>query len=301
MSNKPSHTVQMFPIDQIRVVNSRKRAKGKFQQIVKNIRTAGLKRPVTVTFNPSSNGKTQYDLVCGQGRMEALQALGETQVPAVVIDVDRKTLLLMSLIENLARPKHSAVDLAKQIEMMRNRGLKDGEIARITGMSASYIYDICRLLRNGERRLLQAVEWGHIPVSVAVTIASADDVKIQRLLTEAYESNKLQGQELMRVRKLIESKQRDLHKQQANGNAENNGGVKKRPASISCLRQAYHDETTRQRAFIARARRCESLLLFVVSAFREILEDDSALNLLRAEGLDTIPQPLAERLRRESS
>jgi len=299
MTKRDSQPVISIPIDQIRVVNHRMRGKGKFQQIVKNIRTAGLKRPITVTGNPSDDGKTKYDLVCGQGRMEALQALGESHVPAIVIEVDRKTLLLMSLIENLARPKHNPVDLAQQIEMMRKRGIKDAEIARITGMSVSYIYDICRLLRNGERRLLQAVEWGHIPISVAVTIASADDVAIQRLLTEAYENNKLQGQELMRVRKLIESKQRELLSKNGNGTVKLNG--KDKQAEVTTLRQAYHKETTRQKAFIARARRCESLLLYVTAAFRDMLKDEGFVNLLRAEGLDTIPQPLADRLREEDT
>ncbi|MEM1098109.1 MAG: ParB/RepB/Spo0J family partition protein [Planctomycetota bacterium] len=299
MTKKASQAVVSIPVDQIRVVNRRMRGKGKFQQIVKNISNAGLKRPITVTSNPSEDDKTQYDLVCGQGRLEALQALGETHIPAIIIDVDRKTLLLMSLIENLARPRHNPVDLAQQIEMMRKRGIKDAEIARITGMSVSYIYDICRLLRNGERRLLQAVEWGHFPISVAVTIASADNVAIQRLLTEAYENNKLQGRELMRVRKLIESKQRELLSKNGNGHAKLNG--KGKQAELVTLRQAYHDETTRQKALIARARRCESLLLYVTAAFRDMLKDDGFVNLLRAESLDTIPQPLADRLREEET
>lgn len=301
MSPPQKQRIKQIPIDQIRVVNSRSRGKGKFQQIVDNISAAGLKRPITVSHNPAKDGSTQYDLVCGQGRMEALQALGETTVPAIVIDVDRKTLMLMSLIENLARPRRNAVELAKQIEAMRKRGLKDRDIAEMTGLSISYISDICRLLRKGERKLLQAVEWGHIPISDAVTIASADNVMIQRLLADAYKNSKLKGRELMRVRKLIEAKQRDLQVKQVNGAAQKNGKPKSKEEQISTLREAYHKDTVRQKAFIARARRCESLLLSTVEAFRVMLGDEHFVTLLRAENLNTIPQPLADRLRDEES
>ena len=46
---------------------------------------------------------TQYDLVCGQGRLEAFLALGQTTIPAIVINASREDQYLMSLIENIAR------------------------------------------------------------------------------------------------------------------------------------------------------------------------------------------------------
>ena len=41
-----------------------------------NIAELGLKRPITVTRRDVAEG-IRYELVCGQGRLEAYQALGQ--------------------------------------------------------------------------------------------------------------------------------------------------------------------------------------------------------------------------------
>ena len=71
--------VERIPIDQIHIANPRSRSRGKWQMIVANIREVGLKKPITVVRRrePNGDGK-QFDLVCGQGRIEAFVALGET-------------------------------------------------------------------------------------------------------------------------------------------------------------------------------------------------------------------------------
>ena len=71
MSAKRSQEVQMIPVDQISLVNPRSRGRVKFKQIVDNIANLGLKKPITVAPRRSQNGTPHYDLVCGQGRLEA--------------------------------------------------------------------------------------------------------------------------------------------------------------------------------------------------------------------------------------
>ncbi len=93
--------VRMIPIDKIHIVNPRARGKAKFKEIVANISKVGLKRPITVSVR--GGGDESYDLVAGQGRLEAYQALGQTEVPALVIDVPREDRYIMSLVENIAR------------------------------------------------------------------------------------------------------------------------------------------------------------------------------------------------------
>ena len=158
MSHKPNHTVQWIPIDHINIVNPRERGKAKFKQIIANIGNVGLKKPITVTPSEGKNGDARYDLVCGQGRLESCRSLGCTEVPAIVIDVTRENLLLMSLAENLARRRYRAVDLAKEIAAMKERGSTEAEIARKTDLPESYVRGILRLLNKGETYLLQAVE-----------------------------------------------------------------------------------------------------------------------------------------------
>ena len=95
--------IEHIPIAEIRVVNPRTRNKTKFQEIVASIAEVGLKKPITVSRRELDSDGTRYDLVCGQGRMEACRALGETTIPAVLSDASREERLLMSLVENIAR------------------------------------------------------------------------------------------------------------------------------------------------------------------------------------------------------
>jgi ParB family transcriptional regulator, chromosome partitioning protein len=62
-----------IPINKIVIANPRSRNRKKWAEIVASISAVGLKRPVTVSRRdgPTSDGK-QFNLVCGQGRIEAL-------------------------------------------------------------------------------------------------------------------------------------------------------------------------------------------------------------------------------------
>src|SRR5262249_41192022 len=100
--------VRMIPVKQITVLNPRDRSKKKFGQIIGNIAKRGLKKPVTVALVELRGDEARYCLVCGQGRLEAFVALGQEDVPAIVIEGTKVDLLLMSLAENLARRQHTA-------------------------------------------------------------------------------------------------------------------------------------------------------------------------------------------------
>jgi ParB family chromosome partitioning protein len=104
MNDNDDIRVEMIPIDSIQVVNPRGRGEVKFRQIVANIGKIGLKKPITVARREGTNGHTQYDLVCGQGRLEAYKAFGQTKVPALLVNVTRENLLLMSL-EVVSQPR----------------------------------------------------------------------------------------------------------------------------------------------------------------------------------------------------
>ena len=134
MSGSNGHQVKMIPIDQINVLNPRSRGRAKFQQIVRNIEHLGLKKPICVALHPGQNGTPSYDLVCGQGRIEALQALGATEIPALVIEATKEEVLLMSLTENLARRSHTSVELVKRIVDLRDRHYSFAQIASKTDL-----------------------------------------------------------------------------------------------------------------------------------------------------------------------
>ncbi|HAH45641.1 plasmid partitioning protein RepB C-terminal domain-containing protein [Gimesia sp.] len=295
MKNQRDSKIYMIPLDHITVLNPRERGKRKFKQIVDNIASLGLKKPITVTPKESTNGAEDYHLVCGQGRYEAYQLLGESEIPALIVHVTKEELLLMSLVENLARRQHSSIELVRDISAMRERGYSFSQIAAKTALDVSYVRGMIKLLNKGEERLLQAVEKGKIPISVAVIIASSEDQQIQKALTDAYENNVLRGKKLLAARRLVEKRKTDgkgIH----SGNKKRNGDA----LSSEKLLRAYQDETTRQRTIIQKSRLCETRLLFAVTALRRLFEDENFINLLRAESLETLPTYLANELHGES-
>ena len=195
----------MIPIARIKVLNPRARGKRQHAEIVENIGAIGLKRPITVSRH-SKDGEVQYDLVCGEGRLEAFRLLGETEIPAVVIDVAENDCLVMSLVENIARRQHRPIDIMQEIGSLHQRGYNDTEIARKIGCTASWVNMIVGLLERGEERLVAAVETGLIPVSLAVDISRAEGDQAQTVLLEAFESGKVRGKKMGVVRRLLDQR-----------------------------------------------------------------------------------------------
>ena len=286
---KPAQRIEMIPIDRVNIVNPRVRNQKSFRDIVDNIAKIGLKKPITVTRRVEAGGPF-YDLVCGQGRLEAFKALGQTEVPALVVSADPEDCLIASLVENCARRQHRALDLLQDIRGMQERGYSNPEIARKTGLTIEYVNGVARLIETGEQRLLRSVESGMIPVSVAVEIAESADHDVQAALTKAYENGQLKGRKLLAARKLIETRRR------RGKGLETKERAPRERVSADSLVKAYQEETERKRALIARAEMTQNRLMLITEAMRRLSADDSFVALLEDEGLATMPERLAERL-----
>jgi ParB family chromosome partitioning protein len=193
--------ILMVPVHAINVLNPRARNRKVFNELVASIAHLGLKKPITVSRRPVTG---IYDLVCGQGRLEAFIALGQKEIPAIVVEVTEEDCFVMSLVENLARRNHSSMELVSEIGSLKERGYSVAEIAAKTDFSTEYIYSICYLLENGEERLINGVEKGIIPFSIAMEIAKAKDVDVQEALAEAYEAKTLPGNQMLAIRRIIE-------------------------------------------------------------------------------------------------
>ncbi len=97
MSNADLDRTVLVPVDAITVVNPRVRNQKVFEEIKANIAELGLKRPITVAARETEGGgEPSYELVCGQGRMEAFKALGQSEIPAIVINASSEDCLVMS-------------------------------------------------------------------------------------------------------------------------------------------------------------------------------------------------------------
>ena len=286
--------VKTIPIDQIRFLNPRVRNRRNFQEIVQSIANVGLKRPITVSPRKSESGSANYDLVCGQGRIEAFIQLGQTEIPAIVIEAEESDCLVMSLVENCARRQHRAIDLLQDISTLRGRGYSDREIAPKIGVSVEYIHMIGTLLEKGEERLVTAVEAGILPLNMAIEIAKSSDEDVQQALTQAYTEKKLRGKKLVAVRRIIEQRRR--RGKQIHDSRFGRRDGSKRPLTSESIIRVYRQEADRQKLLVKKAEVTQSRLLFIVEAIRELRDDENFANLLRAESLDSMPAFLEQRI-----
>lgn len=286
--------VKTIPIDQIRLLNPRARNQRNFQEIVQSIAKVGLKRPITVSPRKSETDSASYDLVCGQGRIEAFIQLGQIEIPAIVIDAEESDCLVMSLVENCARRQHRAIDLLQDINTLRGRGYNDHEIAAKIGVSSDYIRMIGTLLANGEERLVAAVEAGILPLNMAIEIAKSSDEDVQLALTQAYTEKKLRGRKLVAVRRIIEQRRRSGKQIHESRYGRRDGA--KRPLTGESIIRVYRQEADRQKLLVKKAEVTQSRLLFIVEAIRELRDDENFSNLLKAERLDTMPAFLEQRI-----
>jgi ParB family chromosome partitioning protein len=284
--------VRMIPVDQIEVINPRERNNRVFNEIVGNIQAIGLKKPIKVTPRATADGIEKYLLVCGEGRLKAFRSLGETTIPAIVVNVSDEDAFIMSLAENIARRQCRPLELLAGIRQLQEQGYTSKVIAEKTGLTQSYVQGILMLLHHGEERLVIAVEKGRIPLNAALSIVSAgdDDTAMQAALQEAYESGKLRGKQLIDARRIIEQR-----KTLGRSAARNMSG-KLADVTTSSLVRTYQHEVERQKSMVRKAEFAQQRLMFVVGALRQILADENFVNLLRAEGLATLPKYLAERV-----
>jgi ParB family chromosome partitioning protein len=285
-----SDEVQLIPIDRIRILNPRYRDRKKFELIIQSIRDLGLKKPIQVSLRSTDEAEGPgYDLVCGQGRIEAFKALGYTEIPAIVVEISKEERLLRSLVENMARRFPAASDLLREIERLKAQGYSNVAIGKKLGICDGMVGGFLALKKAGEERLLEAALHGKIPINVAMEIAKTKGADEQRELLKGYEQGQLNYLSIRMAKRLME--QRRLF-----GKHRNRQSEKSRTTSSDGLISAYRRESQKQKLLIKKAKICDEELLFLVTAFTKLLADENFINLLRAESLSTMPKYLSLRI-----
>jgi ParB family chromosome partitioning protein len=282
--------IALIPIEDIHIINPRVRNQIIAEEIRQNIRSVGLKRPITVT--PRKNGKNgkKYDLVCGQGRLEAYIAAGEAEIPAIVREVSEEDAHIMSLVENIARRNNNALELLQSIKYLKSEGYADDAIAAKTNLGKDYIRDIIRLLEQGEEYLVNAVEKGRIPLYQALNIATEDDTAVQKALAEAYESGALPGKKFVVMQKIISRR-----KHYGKGlSAPQRGNAK---VSAEDLIADYEKGAKEKKRLLAQSNYIKHVLAYTSTVLRQLLNDVHFTNQLKAVGMNEIPQHVTDILK----
>jgi len=145
-----------------------------------SIAASGLLQPVVVRQTASG-----YELVAGERRWRAIRDLGWKKIPAVIRDVDDRTLLTLALVENLQRASLSAIDEAEGYNRLaQDFQLSQGAIAEAVGRDRSTVANAIRLLKL-PKRVQQLVASDALSAGHARALLSlGDERQIERLARE---------------------------------------------------------------------------------------------------------------------
>jgi ParB family transcriptional regulator, chromosome partitioning protein len=122
-------------------------AEDELQELAASLRENGLLQPIVVRPAPGG-AAARYELVAGERRWRASMRLGWTEIPAVVRDVDDRTLLVLALVENLQRSQLSALEEAEGYQRLAEEfSLTQQQVADVMGKDRSTVANAMRLLQ----------------------------------------------------------------------------------------------------------------------------------------------------------
>ncbi|HEX3157210.1 MAG TPA: ParB/RepB/Spo0J family partition protein [Gemmatimonadaceae bacterium] len=107
-----------------------------------SLKATGLLQPITV--RPAASG---YELIAGERRLRAATNLGWTEIPAIVRDIDDRTLLTLAIVENLQRVDLNPLEEAEGYQRLVDEfGLTQQQVADVVGKDRSTVANMLRLL-----------------------------------------------------------------------------------------------------------------------------------------------------------
>ena len=109
-----------------------------------SLKVSGLLQPITVR-RPAVGGG--YELIAGERRLRAATRLGWTEIPAIVREIDDKTLLTLALVENLQRSDLNPLEEAEGYQrLIEEFGLTQQQVAEIVGKDRTTVTNMLRVL-----------------------------------------------------------------------------------------------------------------------------------------------------------
>jgi ParB family chromosome partitioning protein len=140
-------TVIKIPINKIRLIGwlPTRKDMGDLVEPAKSLRRRG-DVGVPVKVRPAKDGF--YELIWGRRRLEAAMLAGLNEISAIIEEIDNdEEVLIQSTIENILRKDRNPVEEAELSEFWKAKfGKTYEEIARLIGVTPSYIYNRVQLL-----------------------------------------------------------------------------------------------------------------------------------------------------------
>jgi ParB family chromosome partitioning protein len=151
-------------------------------ELQESLKASGLLQPITVRRRP---GKDGFELIAGERRLRAATKLGWKEIPAIIKEIDDKTILTLALVENLQRTDLNPIEEGEGYhQLSQDFGVTQQQIAETVGKDRTTIANMLRLLQLPEpvRKLLQEgqLTMGHAKVLLGLE----DPAKIVGLARE---------------------------------------------------------------------------------------------------------------------
>jgi ParB family chromosome partitioning protein len=147
-------------------------------ELAESVRLQGVVQPVIVRADPQGG----YELIAGERRWRAAKAAGLATIPALVREVEDRDLLLLALVENVAREDLSPVEEARAYAVLIDEfGLALADVAERVGRSKPTVSNRLRLLELPED-VLALVERGQLSEGHARAVLAVPDHDERRRL-----------------------------------------------------------------------------------------------------------------------
>ena len=162
---QPGDTLKRLPVKQLQPGKYQPRRTmddDKLKELAESIKAQGVVQPVVVR----AIGKDKYEIVAGERRWRATQLAGLIEIPAVVRQLDDRTVVAMALIENIQREDLNPLEEAQALQRLIDEfDLTHAQAAEAVGRSRAAVSNLLRLLElPDEIRVLvqtRAIEMGH--------------------------------------------------------------------------------------------------------------------------------------------
>ena len=141
-------------------------------ELQESLKVSGLLQPITVRRRRGKNG---FELIAGERRLRAATKLGWKEIPAIIKDIDDRTLLSLALVENLQRTDLNPIEEGEgYYRLSHDFGLTQQQIAETVGKDRTTVANMLRVLQLPEsvRRLLQE---GKLTMGHAKVLLGLDD------------------------------------------------------------------------------------------------------------------------------
>lgn len=181
----------------------------KMAELVRSIKEKGVVQPVLV--RPASQ-PGRYMLVAGERRWRAAQQAGISQIPALVLSLDDRQAVEISLIENLQRENLNPVEEARGYQrLLDDFDFNHEEVAKTLGKDRSTVTNMLRLL-NLPPAVLTRMEEGRLSMGHGRALLALGDPESQAALAERIIAKQLS---VRQVERLIRQRKKNANDSQA--------------------------------------------------------------------------------------